>query len=132
LPPETSEIILELNAENHFINADKVHTMNVLANLFDNAVKYSKENIYIKISTENRKKFVILQIEDAGIGIPQKHLNKIFERFYRVPTGNVHNVKGFGLGLNYVRNIAKVHDWRIYVKSEVGKGTSFILKIATN
>jgi two-component system phosphate regulon sensor histidine kinase PhoR len=68
---------------------------------------------------------------DEGVGIPEKHLKKIFDKFYRVPTGNVHNVKGFGLGLNYVKTISNMHGWRISVESEVGKGTCFTLKIPT-
>ena len=129
LSAKNGDIQLLLTAEQHTINADKVHTINVMANLLDNAIKYSKDKTEISIRSQNRKKYIVLSIEDNGIGIPEKHLNKIFERFYRVPTGNVHNVKGFGLGLNYVKTIAKLHHWKIKVKSEHGKGTTFTLFI---
>jgi two-component system phosphate regulon sensor histidine kinase PhoR len=131
IPASAGKIEMELNAQNCVINADKVHTINLVANLIDNALKYSKEKILIRVTTENRKKFIILRVCDEGVGIPEKHLKKIFDKFYRVPTGNVHNVKGFGLGLNYVKTISNMHGWRISVESEVGKGTCFTLKIPT-
>jgi two-component system phosphate regulon sensor histidine kinase PhoR len=123
----TSEGTLEtsLLAENPIINGDEIHITNVIYNLLDNAEKYSKENPRIEISTENKSDWVIVQIKDYGIGISKENLTQIFERFYRIPTGNVHNVKGFGLGLSYVKRIVEEHHGKIKVESTVGKGTKF-------
>jgi two-component system phosphate regulon sensor histidine kinase PhoR len=112
-------------AENPVINGDEVHITNVIFNLLDNAEKYSKEIPKIEILTENKGSWVIVQIRDYGIGISKENLNQIFERFYRIPTGNVHNVKGFGLGLSYVKRIVEEHHGKIKVESTVGKGTKF-------
>jgi two-component system phosphate regulon sensor histidine kinase PhoR len=114
-----------LSAENTIIRGDEVHITNVIYNLLDNAEKYSKENPRIEVSTENKSNWVIVQIRDYGIGISKENLSQIFERFYRIPTGNVHNVKGFGLGLSYVKRIVDEHHGRIKVESTVGKGTKF-------
>lgn len=114
-----------VQAENPIINGDEVHITNVIFNLLDNAEKYSKEIPKIEILTENRGNWVVVQIRDYGIGISKENLNQIFERFYRIPTGNVHNVKGFGLGLSYVKRIVEEHHGKIKVESTVGKGTKF-------
>jgi two-component system phosphate regulon sensor histidine kinase PhoR len=114
-----------LSAENSIISGDEVHITNVIYNLLDNAEKYSKETPKIEITTENRSNWVIVQIRDYGIGISKENLTQIFERFYRIPTGNVHNVKGFGLGLSYVKRIVEEHHGKIKVESTVGKGTKF-------
>ncbi len=124
---ENGELKTDLMAENPFIRGDEVHITNVIFNLLDNAVKYSKTTPLIELSTENRNGWAIVQIKDHGIGIPKEHQSQIFERFYRVPTGNVHNVKGFGLGLSYVKRIIDVHNGRIKVDSTLGKGTRFRL-----
>ncbi len=116
-----------LSADNTMINGDEIHITNVIYNLLDNAEKYSKEIPKIEISTENKSNWVIVQIRDYGIGIPKDNLNQIFERFYRIPTGNVHNVKGFGLGLSYVKRIVEEHHGKIKVESTVGKGSKFRL-----
>jgi two-component system phosphate regulon sensor histidine kinase PhoR len=116
-----------LLAENPFISGDEIHITNLIYNLLDNAEKYSKENPRIEILTENKSNWVVVQIRDYGIGIPKENLNQIFERFYRIPTGNVHNVKGFGLGLSYVKRIVEEHHGKIKVESTVGKGTKFRL-----
>jgi two-component system phosphate regulon sensor histidine kinase PhoR len=119
----------ELNtrfAANHpLIKGDEVHITNVLFNLLDNAVKYSTEKPEIEFSTENKNGWVVVAVKDNGIGIPKEHQKQIFERFYRVPTGNVHNVKGFGLGLSYVKRIIDAHNGQIKVDSSPGKGTRF-------
>ena len=115
----------EIIAEHPEIKGDEVHITNVIFNLLDNAVKYSKETPEIKVKTENKKDFVVISVQDKGIGIPKEHLNQIFDRFYRVPTGNVHNVKGFGLGLSYVKKIVDLHNGKIKVESAVNKGTKF-------
>lgn len=124
---ENGELKTVLQAENPFITGDEVHITNVIFNLLDNAVKYSKSNPIIEISTENKYGWVIVQVKDNGIGIPKEHITQIFERFYRVPTGNIHNVKGFGLGLSYVKRIIDVHNGKIKVDSTLGKGTRFRL-----
>jgi len=117
----------ELNAENGMIKGDEVHITNVLFNLLDNAMKYSNEIPEIKVTTENRKDEVLVSVEDKGIGIAKEHHAQIFDRFFRVPTGNVHNVKGFGLGLSYVKKIVDSHNAKIKVESVVNKGTKFII-----
>lgn len=114
-----------LNAEKSIIIADKVHVTNLIYNLLDNANKYSSNRPEITIKTENIKAGVLLTISDKGQGIKRENLNKIFEKFYRVPTGNVHNVKGFGLGLNYVQAIVNRHGGEIIATSVYGKGTTF-------
>ncbi len=113
------------NEEQSIIEADRVHFTNIIYNLLDNAVKYVEGEPKIHISGKYLSKKIVLDIQDNGIGISKEHQKRIFEKFYRVPTGNVHNVKGFGLGLNYVGQIIKAHKWEIKVKSELGKGTCF-------
>lgn len=109
---------------------DAVHTNNLVSNLVDNAIKYSKEEVDILVKTEkiSSDKYR-LTVTDKGIGIKGEHLDKIFDKLYRVPTGNVHNVKGYGLGLNYVKAIADVQGWKVSVKSKFGEGSSFVLII---
>ena len=124
---ENGELKTDLQAENPFIRGDEVHITNVFFNLLDNAVKYSKTKPIIELSTENKNGWVIVQVKDNGIGIPKENQTQIFERFYRVPTGNIHNVKGFGLGLSYVKRIIDVHNGKIKVDSTLGKGTRFRL-----
>jgi two-component system phosphate regulon sensor histidine kinase PhoR len=114
-----------LNAENSVVNADQVHITNIISNLLDNANKYSQERPKIKISTRNYKNGILMEVADNGQGIKRENLTKIFEKFYRVPTGNVHNVKGFGLGLSYVKAIVEKHSGEVSVQSVYGKGTSF-------
>ncbi|HEY3388704.1 MAG TPA: HAMP domain-containing sensor histidine kinase [Prolixibacteraceae bacterium] len=124
---ESGELKTDLQAENPFIRGDEVHITNVFFNLLDNAVKYSKTKPVIELSTENKNGWVIVEVKDNGIGIPKENQTQIFERFYRVPTGNIHNVKGFGLGLSYVKRIIDVHNGKIKVDSTLGKGTRFRL-----
>jgi signal transduction histidine kinase len=111
------------------ITADKLHFKNVLINILDNAVKYSSEPAVINITLTKSNNMAVFTIQDNGIGIAAAHLNRIFEKFYRVPTGNVHNVKGTGLGLNYVKYIAEAHGGSVTVKSEVNAGSEFIVSI---
>jgi two-component system phosphate regulon sensor histidine kinase PhoR len=120
---------LVLNATNPIIEADKIHISNVINNLIENAIKYRSEErpLQIHIATKNKTNGLELIIEDNGIGIPNEFLYKVFEKFYRVPTGNIHNVKGFGLGLNYVKEMIEAHFGKVFVHSEVGKGSIFTL-----
>ena len=114
-------------ATNEKIEGDLLHISNVIHNLLDNANKYTKDVPHIKVSTEDTKTGVKVIIEDNGIGMDKDALKHIFEKFYRVHTGNLHDVKGFGLGLSYVKAIIDAHKGKIDVKSEVGKGSKFIL-----
>lgn len=112
-----------------YIQGDKMHTTNVISNLIDNAIKYSGNNPEVSISLENKGKRVVLTVEDKGIGMKKEHLPKIFDKLYRIPTGNVHNVKGFGLGLSYVKAICDMQGWDIQVKSKFNQGSKFQLTI---
>ena len=128
------EITANLNATDTYIYVDEMHFTNVLFNLLDNAVKYRDEerNLTLKIGTRNTKNGRIqITISDNGIGIKREYIRKIFDRFYRVHTGNRHDVKGFGLGLSYVKNIVDASDGSIHVESELGKGTQFVITLPT-
>ncbi|MCP9745632.1 sensor histidine kinase [Lacihabitans sp. CS3-21] len=116
---------LDLQAEETNISADRVHLTNIIFNLMDNAIKYSKEKPEITIATSNTEKGLLLKISDKGIGIPKDQLSKIFEKFYRVPKGDLHDVKGFGLGLSYVKNMVEMHNGTISVNSKIDEGTDF-------
>ncbi len=122
-------INLKLEALDEIIYVDKVHFTNILFNLLDNANKYYKDVPDIQISTYNDLDWIYIDIEDKGIGIKKENQKKIFDRFYRVPTGNLHNVKGYGLGLSYVVDIVRLHNGKIDVKSEIGNGTCFTIQI---
>ena len=121
------KIELDLMSTNPIITGDKIHLSNLIKNLVDNAIKYSNEHLEISIKTYDFKKRIVIEVQDNGIGIPATHHKKIFRKFYRVPTGNIHDVKGFGLGLNYVKNMTKMHDGQITLESQVGKGSIFKL-----
>lgn len=122
------EVKTNFAAGHHLIQADKVHLTNVLHNLLDNAVKYNEKTPYISISTYGNSKWLKIDITDNGIGIPSAQRKLIFDKFYRVPTGNLHNVKGFGLGLYYVKTIVEAHKGKISLNSSVGTGTTFTLQ----
>jgi len=119
------KIEMELNAQNPVITTDRVHGSNMIFNLLDNAIKYSVESPLIKISTSNRPKGILISVEDKGIGMTKTVQSKIFERFYRQTSGNIHNVKGFGLGLSYVKAIIEANFGNISVQSEPGNGSRF-------
>jgi two-component system phosphate regulon sensor histidine kinase PhoR len=121
------KIITELRATSSIINADKVHITNVIYNLVDNANKYTPENPLIILATESNDSGVYFSVEDNGIGISHANLKKIFEKLYRVPSGNIHNVKGFGLGLSYVKTIVEMHNGSVDVVSELKKGSKFTI-----
>ena len=122
-------IELDLNASYDLINGDEVHFRNLISNLVDNAVKYSKEKLLLRISSSNSGKNLVMKFEDNGIGMSKETVRRIFEKFYRAHTGNLHNVKGFGLGLSYVKTIIDAHDGKIKVESSPGKGSLFTLEI---
>ena len=123
------KVNLKLNAAHDFVNGDKVHLSNVLFNLLDNANKYSFDTPDITISTGNTTDKIIISISDKGIGINKDNQKKIFERLYRIPTGNVHNVKGFGLGLSYVKAVIEKHTGEVDLTSEPGKGSTFTITL---
>jgi two-component system phosphate regulon sensor histidine kinase PhoR len=122
---------LLLNASNDLVNADEVHFPNLINNLIDNAVKYAKDNtpLRMKITTQSNDKNIIIKVEDNGIGMSKETVKRVFEKFYRAHTGNIHNVKGFGLGLSYVKSMVQGHGGQIEVESTLGKGSSFTLQL---
>lgn len=119
--------------ETHFqatkdlVSVDEVHFVNLVSNILDNAVKYSKENLRLRVSTRNTGKLIRIVIEDNGIGMSRETVGRIFEKFYRAHTGNLHNVKGFGLGMSYVKSMVDAMNGKIRVDSTLGKGSTFIL-----
>lgn len=113
----------ELDPRECIINADEVHMLNAVCNLIDNAIKYSHDVLDIYVSTRWENTNFIIGVRDCGIGIPKEAQSKVFKRFYRVPSGNLHNVKGFGLGLSYVKSIVELHGGEIRLTSKKGKGT---------
>lgn len=122
---------MDLAAQDDLIDGDEVHISNLVNNLMDNAVKYGKENVPPKIcitTTSNNKNF-IFKIEDNGIGMTRETVKRIFEKFYRAHTGNIHNVKGFGLGLSYVKTVVEGHEGHIKADSTLGKGSSFTIEL---
>ena len=117
----------EFDATNDLILADDVHFTNIINNLLDNAVKYSKDHLKIKLTTCNFNSHLRIKIEDNGIGMNKETLNRVFEKFYRAHTGNIHNIKGFGLGLSYVKSVVDALNGKIKAESSPGKGSCFIL-----
>jgi len=122
-------IQLDLKATKSHFYFDSIHMSNVIYNLLDNANKYSTDEPIIHLQTKNLEGELIITVKDNGIGIPKEHQNKIFDKFYRISTGNVHNVKGFGLGLNYVKRIIDNHHGKIWLESVVGSGTTISFSI---
>ncbi len=124
-------IVTDLKAEYPKIYVDEMHFTNVLFNLLDNAVKYKHPDrpVELKLKTWNDQEHLFLSLKDNGVGLKKENLKKIFEKFYRVHTGNVHDVKGFGLGLAYVKKIVELHKGNIHAESEKGKGTTFIIQL---
>ena len=123
-----------LEAIDPFVNADEMHFTNIIFNLMDNAVKYKREGVdlHLKVSTWNQNDNLCISVQDNGIGIQKDDLKRIFDKFYRVHTGNRHNVKGFGLGLAYVRKMVELHHGTIRVSSELGQGTRFVISMPTS
>jgi len=116
-----------LNADRYHVFGDRTHLTNTLTNLIENGIKYSTESPEILVNTLSNEKHFIVSVSDKGVGIPQTALGKIFDNFYRVPHGNIHNVKGYGLGLGYVKKIVQLHRGRIEVQSAEGKGSTFTI-----
>jgi len=129
IPKDKGKITLDLELKEMPFVGDEVHTINLVSNLIDNAIKYSKDFIDINVTTKVVGNNYHLIVSDKGIGIKQEYIDKIFDKLYRVPTGNVHDVKGFGLGLSYVKAIAVLKGWDIKVKSKFGEGSTFVLII---
>ncbi|MGB5385342.1 MAG: ATP-binding protein, partial [Eudoraea sp.] len=118
-----------LDAVRSEVLANEMHFRNVIVNILDNAVKYSPEAPKIDVFTEIANNFIIIRIQDQGAGMSKAVLKKVFEKFYREHTGNIHNVKGHGLGLAYVKKIVEDHQGEVYAESEKDKGSSFYIKL---
>ena len=127
---EKVAITSDLAGKAVFVEADRNHLTNILYNLLDNAVKYAGDSPVIKIHTIQKSKKVIVTISDNGPGIPKALQKRVFQKFYRIPTANVHDVKGFGLGLFYVKSICDAHHWKINLDPSPANGSAFILEIA--
>lgn len=122
-------IQMDFQAKDPIIFADNLHITNLIYNLLDNAIKYSPKLLDVKISTYDSEKELHIVVSDKGIGIDKSKIKHIFDKFYRIPTGNIHNIKGFGIGLSYVKQIVDLHKGKINVTSEVNKGTTFDITI---
>ena len=123
------KIETDFKADYDIIMADDVHFTNVISNLIDNAIKYSKDNLVITITTYTNDKSFFIKIKDNGIGMSKETVRKVFEKFYRAHTGNLHNVKGFGLGMSYVKTIIDAHKGKISVESTLGEGSTFTVEM---
>lgn len=126
---QKSTIKTDFHNHNVHVKADKFHFANLINNILENAVKYCETDAVIHIELQKRKNALELSFADNGIGIPKEYRKKIFKKFYRIPTGNVHNVKGFGLGLDYVHKIVKAHHWKIRVEENSNGGSTFTIRI---
>lgn len=127
---QCEQVSLQINnntIQEFIVKADPIHFKNMLINIIDNAVKYSNPPRKITVNISNNNKQKRLEIKDNGLGIEKKYTQKVFDKFFRIPTGNIHNVKGFGIGLSYVKNLARAHKWKIILESTKGQGTSFII-----
>lgn len=123
------KIITEFGTDKDVITADRVHVQNVINTLLDNALKYNDKLPEITLTVARDQQGLFISVADNGMGIPKEFHRKIFEKFFRVPTGDVHNVKGYGLGLNYVKIIAKAHKWSLRLDSQIKKGSIFTIII---
>ncbi len=129
LEEKKGNIELHLEATSDQVLVDRLHFTNVFYNLLDNAIKYSSHAPKIHISTKTINSIISIELKDNGVGISEENQKKVFHRFYRVSTGNLHDIKGFGLGLNYVKSIVEAHNGKISLTSEPGKGSTFKLSI---
>ena len=123
------ELVLDVPKEEVYVVADRMHVTNMISNLIDNAIKYSPNKIHVTVKLEVKSDRIVFSVSDKGIGIKREHIQKIFDKLYRVPTGNVHNVKGFGLGLSYVSALVTLFGWNIQVSSQYGEGSVFTVNI---
>ena len=126
---QQGKIVTQLNAKVTQFRGDMNHFTNLIVNILDNAVKYSTEAPKITISTSNNEKQIFLTVKDEGIGMDLSTQKHIFEKFFREQSGNIHNVKGHGLGLSYVKKIVELHNGDIQLNSKLGEGTSFIVSL---
>jgi two-component system phosphate regulon sensor histidine kinase PhoR len=126
---EKAEILLEIAGKNFTVAADRTHMTNVLNNLIDNALKYGGASPVVKLQLSENAEQVSISISDNGIGIPKEYRSQVFEKFFRVPTGDRHNVKGYGLGLNYVKNIVRLHGGQVQLESTVDAGSRFTVML---
>lgn len=122
-------ISLNLGAKNTLVLGNENHLINVMTNILDNAVKYSVREPIIEVSTENINDFLLVKVKDNGQGMSKQAQKRVFEKFYRENTGDVHNVKGHGLGLAYVKEIIDFHNGEVFLESEKDKGSTFFIKI---
>lgn len=129
LQEKNGTIRCRLDAHSHIVGADRLHLTNVLYNLIDNAIKYCSAAPSIVINTLDNNKFLCISISDNGLGIAREHHKKVFQKFYRVPTGNLHDVKGFGLGLHYVKSVVTAHKGSIKLQSDLGTGSVFRINL---
>lgn len=129
LSEKTGTIQLDTQAQKYRLHGDKLHLTNVFRNLLENAIKYCKDCAEITVRTLNQGNGIVVEVVDNGIGISPENHKRIFQKFYRVPTGNVHDVKGFGLGLSYAKTVVEGHGGHIAVQSEYGKGSTFRIEL---
>ncbi len=129
LTEKGGQILTSLDATNDIIWGDKIHLTNTIINLLSNAVKYSKNSPEISIHTFNNGDYLLIEVHDKGIGISTKDQKFVFNKYYRVPTGDIHNIKGFGIGLSYVKKVVEAHKGSVAVESTLGKGSIFTIKI---
>jgi len=120
---------MQFEAEKHLFFGDKIHITNTLHNLIDNAIKYSAERPVVLITTNFYNNHIEISVKDNGIGIPEDAQKHIFDKFYRTPTGNIHDIKGFGLGLNYVKTIVEAYDGSVKLISKENEGSTFVIKL---
>jgi two-component system phosphate regulon sensor histidine kinase PhoR len=129
LEQREGDIDLNFEATNEIVKADELHLTNILTNLIDNATKYSLEAPHITVSTQSDDSHLFISVSDRGRGMTKEQQTKIFDPFYRVPTGNVHDVKGFGLGLSYVKKMVEAHGGTIQVESKLNEGSTFTIQL---
>lgn len=132
LEQEKRSIFYDFSATHSYCEVDKVHFMGIIHNLVDNAIKYSPNEGEIKIRTFNQENKLIIGVRDNGIGIKNSLIEKVFEKFYRVPTGNLHQVKGLGLGLSYVKMMVEAHQGSVQLKSKPRQGSEFLIELSTS
>ncbi len=127
---ENRGAVVQINVEGDTnFSGDRLHIVSVIFNLLDNALKYSNNAPQLRIDVKGHENNLVLSIADSGIGIPPEFHNKVFEKFFRVPTGNLHNAKGYGLGLSYVAHVVKKHSGNIVVQSSEGRGSNFVITL---